>query len=98
MVDGNIARARLIKLAQDVTSDKTERTIAISMIGQDGSRDSIVAILKILLHEQDRQLRTGAFYALPEKYRPAKFDTTSDRLPDNVRMKILARIAALQDE
>jgi hypothetical protein len=90
------ARERMIGIMRDPTADAIQREIALSMLGQEGSKLSVVALTEMLLSE-DRQLRTSAYYAIPEKDRPSGFEYTAAPT-DATRRVIGERIAELKRE
>lgn len=90
------ARAKLIDVMRDPAEDPLRRQIAIGMLGQEGSKSSVIALTEMLLSE-DRQLRTSAYYATRAKDRLADFSCSA--APTEATKRVIGeRVAELRRE
>ena len=83
------AKHDLMALAGNEKADKAERDIAIRYLGNEGSVESVTIVAKQML-SADPQIRTTAYYSLPENLRPPRYDYTAE--PSDGAREIVAKV------
>ena len=82
------AKHDLMALASNDKADKAERDIALRYLGNAGNPESLTIVAKQLL-STDPQIRTTAYYSLPENLRPPGYDYTAE--PDAAAREAVAK-------
>ena len=83
------AKNHLMALAANEQADKAERDTAIRYLGNSRSPEALNVVAKQLLSNEP-QIRTTAYYSLPDNFRPPGYDYTAP--PDEIKRETVAKL------